>query len=71
VKLFLPATVLQAGEAVKVLSSAVPVVGGLANFSAAALRVGHRHVQTRRVVEVSLPFCAVTSLSLLDTTSSV
>ena len=47
-------TLLQAGEALKVLSSAVPVVGGLARFTAAALKAGDRHIQTRRVVKVSL-----------------
>lgn len=36
------------------LSSAVPVAGGLASIAAAALKVGDRHIQTRRVVKVSL-----------------
>lgn len=43
---------LQAGEALKLLSGAVPVVGGLAGFAAAALKAGDHHMQTRRVVKV-------------------
>eukprot|EP00903_Cladosiphon_okamuranus_P009011 g8620.t1 len=43
----------KAGEALKLLSGAVPVVGGLAGFAAAALQAGDHHMQTRRVVKIT------------------
>lgn len=48
------AALLQAGQALKLLSGAVPVVGGLASLAAAALKAGDRSIQSRRVVKVSL-----------------
>ena len=47
----------QAGEALELLSGAVPVVGGLAGLAAAALKAGDHHMQTRRVVRVSSRSC--------------
>ncbi|CAN0387169.1 unnamed protein product, partial [Ectocarpus sp. 12 AP-2014] len=37
----------------QLLSHAVPVVGGLANFAAAALKAGDHRMQTRRVVKIT------------------
>ena len=45
---------LQAGKTLKFLSSAVPVVSGLAGLAASALKAGDRYLQTRRVSKVSL-----------------
>eukprot|EP00752_Nemacystus_decipiens_P006453 g5812.t1 len=42
-----------AGEALKLLSGTVPVVGGLASFAAAALKAGDHHRQTQRVVKIT------------------
>ncbi|CAM9189907.1 unnamed protein product [Ectocarpus fasciculatus] len=42
-----------AGQAMKLLSDVVPVVGGLASFAAAALKAGDHRMQTRRVVRVA------------------
>ncbi|CAM9872495.1 unnamed protein product, partial [Ectocarpus sp. 4 AP-2014] len=42
-----------AGEAMQLLSHAVPVVGGLASFAAAALKAGDHRMQTRRVVKIT------------------
>ncbi len=64
-KPFSLASVVQAGEALKVISSVVPVFGGLASFAAAALKAGDRHIQTRRVVKVGLLFGGGASLPLL------
>lgn len=50
----LPVALSQAGEALELLSGAVPVVGGLAGLAAAALKAGDHHMQTRRVVRVSI-----------------
>ncbi|CAB1100863.1 unnamed protein product [Ectocarpus sp. CCAP 1310/34] len=41
-----------AGKTLKFLSSAVPVVGGLAGLAAAALNAGDRYLQTRRVSKI-------------------
>ncbi|CAN0014211.1 unnamed protein product, partial [Ectocarpus fasciculatus] len=37
----------------QMLSNAVPVLGGLASFAAAALKAGDRRMQTRRVVKIT------------------
>lgn len=42
----------QAGKALQLLSGAVPLVGGLAGFAAAALTAGDRYIQTQRVIKV-------------------
>eukprot|EP00752_Nemacystus_decipiens_P006587 g5929.t1 len=42
-----------AGTALKLISGAVPVVGGLAGFADEALKAGDRAVQTRRVVKIT------------------
>ncbi|CAM9256652.1 unnamed protein product, partial [Ectocarpus sp. 13 AM-2016] len=41
-----------AGKTLKFLSSAVPVVSGLAGLAAAALKAGDRYLQTRRVSKI-------------------
>jgi len=43
---------VQAGTALKIISGAVPFVGGLAGVAGAALEAGDRFVQTRRLVKV-------------------
>ncbi|CAM9463368.1 unnamed protein product, partial [Ectocarpus sp. 4 AP-2014] len=42
-----------AGKALKLLSAAVPMVGGLGGIAAAALKTGDRYIQTRRVVKIA------------------
>lgn len=54
-------TFSQAGKALELMSDAIPLVGGLAGFVAAALQAGDRHVQTGRVVKVSCSFVRCTS----------
>lgn len=45
---------LQAGAALKLVSGAVPVFGGLAGLVGTALEAGDRHIQTRLVLKVIL-----------------
>ncbi|CAN0070166.1 unnamed protein product, partial [Ectocarpus fasciculatus] len=42
-----------AGKALKLLSAAIPMVGGLGAIAAAALKTGDRYIQTRRVVKIA------------------
>ncbi|CAN0113723.1 unnamed protein product [Ectocarpus sp. 6 AP-2014] len=42
-----------AGKALKLLSAAVPMVGGLGGIASAALKTGDRYIQTRRVVKIA------------------
>ncbi|CAM9981816.1 unnamed protein product, partial [Ectocarpus fasciculatus] len=42
-----------AGKALKLLSAAIPMVGGLGAIAAAALKTGDRYLQTRRVVKIA------------------
>ncbi|CAM9481990.1 unnamed protein product [Sphacelaria rigidula] len=43
----------KAGTALKLISSAVPVIGGLASLAGAALKVGDCYLQTQRVVKIT------------------
>lgn len=47
---------MQAGTALKLVSGAAPLVGGLAGLAGAALKAGDCYIQTRRVVKVILFF---------------
>ena len=47
---------VQVGAALKLISGAAPVVGGLAGLAGAALKAGDCYIQTRRVLKV-ITFC--------------
>lgn len=47
---------VQAGAALKLISGAVPVLGGLAGLAGAALKAGDCCIQTRLVLKVTVFF---------------